>query len=64
MTVISMIGELLFLLCYFTIQQNRQEVHIRSLEREVGLSVDSHLANVPNIYWVMHSSTQHLQDSW
>ena len=29
----SVIGVLLFLLCYFTIMHNRQEEHIRSLER-------------------------------
>ena len=38
---IPIICVLLFLLCYFTIQQDRQEVHIWSLERRwVALSVD------------------------
>ena len=31
------------------IQPNRHEVHIWSLERRLALTVDFHLANVPNI---------------
>ena len=56
----SMICVLLFLLCYFTFQQDRQKVLIRSLERRwVALSVDSHLAHVPHIIGsciVLHNS--------
>ena len=55
----SMICMLLFLLCYFTFPQNRQEMHIWLLERRwVALSVDFHMANVPNVIGsciVLHS---------